>query len=77
MGPLINARQEQRVLDYLAAGREEGAEVVAGGGKLAGPPYDQGYFVEPTIFDRVRPEMRIAQEEIFGPVISVLTYLRG
>jgi aldehyde dehydrogenase (NAD+) len=74
MGPLINARQEKRVLDYLAIGRNEGAEVVTGGGKLSGPLYDRGFFVEPTIFDRVRPEMRIAQEEIFGPVLSVLTY---
>ncbi|MFJ9896435.1 aldehyde dehydrogenase family protein [Streptomyces sp. NPDC091280] len=74
MGPLINARQERRVLDYLAIGREEGAELVVGGGKLTEPPYADGYFVEPTLFDRVRPEMRIAQEEIFGPVLSVLTY---
>ncbi|WP_406432465.1 aldehyde dehydrogenase family protein [Streptomyces sp. NBC_00631] len=74
MGPLINARQEKRVLDYLAIGREEGAEVVVGGGKLTGEPYDDGYFVEPTLFDRVTPGMRIAQEEIFGPVLSVLTY---
>ena len=74
MGPLINARQEKRVLDYLAIGREEGAEVVVGGAKLTEVPYDNGYFVEPTLFDRVRPEMRIAQEEIFGPVLSVLTY---
>ncbi|MFI6620596.1 aldehyde dehydrogenase family protein [Streptomyces sp. NPDC050528] len=74
MGPLINARQEKRVLDYLAVGREEGAEVVVGGAKLTEVPYDNGYFVEPTLFDRVRPEMRIAQEEIFGPVLSVLTY---
>jgi acyl-CoA reductase-like NAD-dependent aldehyde dehydrogenase len=74
MGPLINAKQEKRVLDYIAVGREEGAEVVTGGGKLAGPQYDRGFFVEPTIFDRVRPDMRIAQEEIFGPVLSVLSY---
>ncbi|MGW2288795.1 aldehyde dehydrogenase family protein [Streptomyces phaeochromogenes] len=74
MGPLINARQEKRVLDYLTIGREEGAEVVVGGGKLTGEPYADGYFVEPTLFDRVTPDMRIAQEEIFGPVLSVLTY---
>ncbi|UUU29434.1 aldehyde dehydrogenase family protein [Streptomyces sp. CA-210063] len=74
MGPLINARQEKRVLDYLAIGKAEGAEVVVGGGKLTGEPYDDGYFVEPTLFDRVTPGMRIAQEEIFGPVLSVLTY---
>jgi aldehyde dehydrogenase (NAD+) len=74
MGPLISAKQEQRVLGYLDLGREEGAEIVVGGHKLSGAGYDQGFFVEPTIFDRVAPDMRIAQEEIFGPVLSVLTY---
>jgi acyl-CoA reductase-like NAD-dependent aldehyde dehydrogenase len=74
MGPLISARQEQRVLGYLAIGREEGAEIVTGGRKLAGEQYDRGFFVEPTIFDRVTPDMRIAQEEIFGPVLSVLGF---
>ncbi|HEY1593332.1 MAG TPA: aldehyde dehydrogenase family protein [Solirubrobacteraceae bacterium] len=72
MGPLISAKQEQRVLGYLESGREEGARVVIGGDKLAGEQYDRGFFVAPTIFDDVRPEMRIAQEEIFGPVLSVL-----
>jgi len=74
MGPLISARQEQRVLGYLDIGRAEGAEVVTGGHKLTGPVFDRGFFVEPTIFDRVTPDMRIAQEEIFGPVLSVLSY---
>ena len=74
MGPLISAKQERRVLGYLDAGREEGADVVTGGHKLSGEKYDRGFFVEPTIFDHVEPGMRIAQEEIFGPVLSVLTY---
>jgi len=73
MGPLISAKQEQRVLGYLDAGRGEGARVVVGGGKPAGDLYDRGFFVEPTIFDEVRPDMRIAQEEIFGPVLAVLS----
>ena len=73
MGPLISAKQEQRVLGYLESGRSEGARVVVGGGKPAGSSYERGYFVEPTIFDQVRPDMRIAQEEIFGPVLSVLS----
>jgi len=73
MGPLISERQEQRVLGYLEAGREEGAKVVVGGGKLEREGFERGYFVAPTIFDEVRPEMRIAQEEIFGPVLSVLS----
>jgi aldehyde dehydrogenase (NAD+) len=74
MGPLISARQQQRVLGYLDSGRDEGAKVVVGGGKLAGQGFDGGFFVEPTIFDEVGPDMRIAQEEIFGPVLSVLTF---
>jgi acyl-CoA reductase-like NAD-dependent aldehyde dehydrogenase len=74
MGPLISAKQEHRVLGYLDIGREEGAEIITGGHKLSGDPFDRGFFVEPTIFDRVRPDMRIAQEEIFGPVLSVIDY---
>ena len=73
MGPLISAKQEKRVLGYLDSGRSEGARVVVGGGKPSGDLYDRGYFVEPTIFDEVKPDMRIAQEEIFGPVLSVLS----
>ena len=72
MGPLISAKQEQRVLGYLRSGREDGATVVVGGDKLTGEGFDGGFFVAPTIFDGVEPEMRIAQEEIFGPVLSVL-----
>jgi acyl-CoA reductase-like NAD-dependent aldehyde dehydrogenase len=73
MGPLISAKQEQRVLGYLESGRQEGATVITGGAKLSGPDFDNGFFVAPTIFDGVAPDMRIAQEEIFGPVLSVLT----
>jgi aldehyde dehydrogenase (NAD+) len=72
MGPLISAKQEQRVLGYLQAGRAEGARLVTGGEKLSGPGFDRGFFVAPTIFDEVAPGMRIAQEEIFGPVLSVI-----
>ena len=74
MGPLINEKQEERVLGYLDLGQREGADIVTGGNKLSGEKFDNGYFVEPTIFDNVDPAMRIAQEEIFGPVLSVLTY---
>ncbi|HEY2601557.1 MAG TPA: aldehyde dehydrogenase family protein [Thermoleophilaceae bacterium] len=73
MGPLISAKQEQRVLGYLDSGREDGARVVVGGGKPGGELFERGFFVEPTIFDEVRPDMRIAQDEIFGPVLSVLS----
>jgi aldehyde dehydrogenase (NAD+) len=72
MGPLINARQHARVLEYVRLGQEEGAELVRGGGTPEGEAFERGYFVEPTLFDRVAPDMRIAQEEIFGPVLSVI-----
>jgi len=71
-GPLASARQRERVEGYIAAGREEGAKVVLGGGRPAG--LDRGWFVEPTIFVNVDPSMTIAQEEIFGPVLAVLAY---
>jgi aldehyde dehydrogenase (NAD+) len=72
MGPLINAKQHARVLDYVRVGREEGAQLVTGGGRPAGAVFERGFFVEPTLFDRVAPDMRIAREEIFGPVLSVV-----
>jgi betaine-aldehyde dehydrogenase len=72
IGPLVSSRQRDRVEEYIAAGREEGARVVVGGRRPEG--LDRGYFVEPTLFDGVQPWMRIAQEEIFGPVVSILTY---
>jgi aldehyde dehydrogenase (NAD+) len=71
-GPLASARQRERVEGYIAAGREEGAKVVLGGGRPLG--LDRGWFVEPTIFVNVDPSMTIAQEEIFGPVLAVLAY---
>ena len=61
------------MLGYLDSGREQGAKVVVGGSKLTGERYDRGFFVAPTIFDEVAPDMRIAQEEVFGPVLSVLS----
>ncbi|OLT09881.1 aldehyde dehydrogenase [Pseudonocardia sp. CNS-139] len=72
MGPLINARQHARVLEYVRLGQEEGAELVTGGGRPVGEVFESGFFVEPTLFDHVGPGMRIAQEEIFGPVLSVI-----
>jgi len=71
-GPLASARQRERVEGYIAAGREEGAKVVLGGGRPVG--LDRGWFVEPTIFVNVEPSMTVAQEEIFGPVLTVLAY---
>jgi aldehyde dehydrogenase (NAD+) len=72
MGPVVSAKQHARVLDYLRIGREEGARVVTGGGRPAHLP--TGYFVEPTVFADVDNAMRIAQEEIFGPVLAVIPY---
>jgi aldehyde dehydrogenase (NAD+) len=71
MGPAVDEKQWKTDLDYLSIGREEGARVVVGGKK---PEHlSKGYFVEPTIFDNVGPQMRIFKEEIFGPVLSVTT----
>ena len=67
MGPLVSASQQKRVLGYIQSGREQGAKVVVGGEALAGP----GAYVRPTVFANVKPEMRIVQEEIFGPVLTV------
>ncbi len=72
MGPLTMARQRDRVEGYVAAGRAEGATIACGGGRPKG--FDKGYYFEPTVFTDVKPEMKIAQEEIFGPVVSVITY---
>jgi aldehyde dehydrogenase (NAD+) len=72
LGPLISETQRQRVEGYIARGREEGARLVAGGGRPQGFP--KGHYVEPTIFSDVTSKMTIAQEEIFGPVLTVLPY---
>ncbi|MBE7480748.1 MAG: aldehyde dehydrogenase family protein [Polyangiaceae bacterium] len=73
LGPLVSAAQRERVLGYIRRGIEEGATLVTGG---AEPPADQprGFFVRPTVFSDVRPEMSIAQEEIFGPVLCIIPY---
>ena len=72
VGPCVDSNQMKTVLDYIEIGKREGARLVCGGSRLTGPGYDKGYFVEPTIFTEVKPEMRIAQEEIFGPVLAVV-----
>jgi acyl-CoA reductase-like NAD-dependent aldehyde dehydrogenase len=70
MGPLISDEQLSRVSSYMEIGREEGAELALGGSRMQRP----GYFVEPTVFTGVRNDMRIAQEEIFGPVAAVIPF---
>ena len=72
MGPLVSEAQLATVKKYVEIGKDEGAKVVVGGKQPEG--LDKGYFFEPTIFDGVTNDMRIAQEEIFGPVLSVITY---
>jgi len=72
LGALVSKKQRETVLSYIAKGVAEGASLVAGG--KAVQPNGKGYFVEATVFDAVTPEMTIAQEEIFGPVLAVLTF---
>src|SRR5688572_14011619 len=73
VGPLVNRAQRDRVHSYVEIGTKEGAKVVAGGTPAEDGPLRDGHFYRPTIFDGVTPSMRIAVEEIFGPVLSVLT----
>lgn len=70
MGPLVSAKQQKTVLDYIEKGKAEGARLVAGGKKAMG----KGYFVQPTIFADVEDDMTIAREEIFGPVMAVFVF---
>ncbi|MEE8177780.1 MAG: aldehyde dehydrogenase family protein [Acidobacteriota bacterium] len=74
MGCLVSQQQFDKVMSYIELGKKEGASLVAGGGKPSDPALQRGYFVEPTVFDRVDYRMRLAQEEIFGPVQSVLIW---
>ncbi|MEE9280680.1 MAG: aldehyde dehydrogenase [Myxococcota bacterium] len=71
-GPLVAERQRDRVEGYIASGREQGARIAIGGGRPAG--LDRGWYVEPTVFVDVDNSMRIAQEEIFGPVLALIPY---
>jgi alpha-ketoglutaric semialdehyde dehydrogenase len=72
MGPVVDAKQLATVLDYIQTGRAEGARLALGGRRLEGDGFDRGFFVEPTVFTDVSPACRIAQEEIFGPVLAVI-----
>jgi len=72
MGPLVSKTQMERVLGYISVGNREGARLLAGGGRPAG--LDSGYFVKPTVFAHVDSNMRIAREEIFGPVVSAIPF---
>jgi acyl-CoA reductase-like NAD-dependent aldehyde dehydrogenase len=73
MGPVINADAVHKIMGYIEVGeREDGARLAQGGSRLTKGPYAHGYFIEPTVFTDVAPQMRIAQEEIFGPVTAVI-----
>jgi aldehyde dehydrogenase (NAD+) len=74
MGPLVSERQLTRVLGYLDIGTAEGATLREEGGRLAEPGLESGYFVAPSVFTEVRNDMRIAQEEIFGPVVAAIPF---
>ncbi|MGH7860373.1 MAG: aldehyde dehydrogenase family protein, partial [Candidatus Binatia bacterium] len=72
LGPVIREERRRKIEEYIGAGRDEGALLVTGGGRPKG--LSRGFFLEPTIFGNVRNDMRIAREEIFGPVVSVIPY---
>ncbi len=72
MGPLVNEAQMKKVLDYIEIGKKEGAALKLGGSRKSDGAFRKGYFIEPTIFAGVTPQMRIAREEIFGPVAAVI-----
>ena len=74
LGPLVSQTQMDRVCEYLRVGAEEGATATVGGRQLEGEGFRRGYFVPPTVFEGVRNDMRIAQEEIFGPVLAALPF---
>ncbi len=74
VGPVVAERQRSRIEGYLDSGREEGATVALGGGRPSGTEFSKGWYVEPTVFSDVDNKMKIAQEEIFGPVLVVIPY---
>ena len=74
MGCVVSQRQFDKVMSYIELGRQEGAQALAGGGRPANPQLQRGFFVEPTVFAQVDSKMRVAREEIFGPVQSVIRW---
>jgi betaine-aldehyde dehydrogenase len=74
VGSLVSFKQRDRVLDYVQSGKAEGAELVTGGEAPSGDPFDIGAYLQPTIFDGCRTDMRIVREEIFGPVVTVTSF---
>jgi acyl-CoA reductase-like NAD-dependent aldehyde dehydrogenase len=74
MGPVNSARQHARVLELIDSARREGARLVTGGGRPPGAAFENGYWVQPTLFADVTPTMRLAREEVFGPVVCALKF---
>lgn len=74
MGPVISRSQERNILQFISNAREAGASLLCGGNKLEGGDYDKGYFIAPTIFDQVNPKSELATEEVFGPVLAVMSF---
>jgi aldehyde dehydrogenase (NAD+) len=74
LGPVVSEEQLVKILGYVASGNEEGAELLVGGNRLTQAPYTEGYYMPPTVFARASNEMKIAREEIFGPVISAIPF---
>ncbi len=74
IGSLVSMKQRDRVLDYVALGREEGAELILGGEAPTGDAFDRGAFLMPAVFDACRTDMRIVREEIFGPVVAIIPF---
>jgi aldehyde dehydrogenase (NAD+) len=72
IGPAVDADQLETDLRYIEIAKAEGARLLCGGRRLTGDNFDRGFFIEPTIFTDVSPDMRIAQEEVFGPVLALI-----
>jgi aldehyde dehydrogenase (NAD+) len=72
IGPAVDEEQLKTDLEYIDIAKKEGAQLLCGGRRLTGDNYDRGYFIEPTIFNGVTSEMRVAQEEVFGPVLALM-----
>ncbi|MDX1483314.1 MAG: aldehyde dehydrogenase family protein, partial [Alphaproteobacteria bacterium] len=74
MGPINNKGQYEKVLHYIKVGEEDGGRLVAGGRRPEGKAFEKGYWIEPTVFADMTPDMRLANEEVFGPVLSVFKW---
>jgi betaine-aldehyde dehydrogenase len=74
LGPVVSAAQFARIMGYIESGRQEGAKLLTGGARPDAAELAQGHFIRPTVFDDVKQSMRIAREEIFGPVMSILPW---